>query len=320
MPGVVHTDLLAAGIIGEPFAEFNELVQHWVALENWTYSRTFSFNTTSSSSTLVFDGLDTYANITLNGHHLGVAENAFLRWQTLVPPGLLRPGEDANELVVSFTNPQAVGQTAAAAYPIPLREFRANRYSYSGRPFVRKSQTHFGWNWGPGYITQGIYRGVHLSTVASSGGSIDSVVVQQTGEAPDDDGLYNTTAWPPLPRTAPTSIKVTLDVEVRCAATTVESVMLVRASLPIGTAKGEVKCPRGSAAGALVSTTLALSVAVAPTAKAAQLSLWYPNGYGEQALHKLEVTLCTTAGACAIPWSKPIGLRTAELVVQKRLS
>ena len=38
---------------------------------------------------------------------------------------------------------------------VPLREFRANRYSYSGRPFVRKSQTHFGWNWGPGFITQG---------------------------------------------------------------------------------------------------------------------------------------------------------------------
>ena len=56
----------------------------------------------------------------------------------------------ANELQVAFTCAQCYGQTKAAQFPVPLHEFRANRYSYGGRPFIRKSQTHFGWNWGPG--------------------------------------------------------------------------------------------------------------------------------------------------------------------------
>ena len=87
VPGVVHTDLLSASIIPEPYAGFNELALHWVALENWTFSRTFTAPaaalTSSSSSNsvrLVFDGLDTVANITLNGRMLGRSINSFLKW------------------------------------------------------------------------------------------------------------------------------------------------------------------------------------------------------------------------------------------------
>lgn len=151
VPGVIHTDLLAAGIITEPFAAFNELKQRWVALDNWTYNRHFTSPSTAySSARIVFEGLDTIANVSLNGHLIGTSNNAFLRWSADVPQDLLRHGENANEITVTFTCAQCYGQAAAAAYPVPLREFRANRFSYSGRPWVRKSQTHFGWNWGPG--------------------------------------------------------------------------------------------------------------------------------------------------------------------------
>lgn len=71
VPGVVHTDLLAAGIIGEPYAGFNELLLRWVALDNWTDSRLFTVNISfleeHTSDALIFDGLDTHANISLNG-------------------------------------------------------------------------------------------------------------------------------------------------------------------------------------------------------------------------------------------------------------
>ena len=328
VPGVVHTDLLSAGIIPEPFAEYNELALRWVALENWTFSRMFSFDgTASGSSTLVFDGLDTYADITLNNHSMGSSSNAFLRLELPVPVGLLRSGDNANELSVRFTNPQAVGQTAAADYPVPLREFRANRYSYSGRPFVRKSQTHFGWNWGPGFITSGIYRGVRLSTVVRGTGSIDSVLVQQHdggGDADADAGSSpenaSATVWPPLPHPAPTVINISLGVEVRCASASTETIMVVEATLAGSTrTEGKVTCPADDGGGTLVTATLALSVAVGPSDG---VSLWYPNGYGEQSLHNLSVTLCTTsavassgqAAACAVPWSKAIGLRVVELV------
>jgi len=134
VPGEVHTDLLRAGIIPEPFAGFNELGLRWVALDNWTFSRQFTapavaLDPTLASTRLVFDGLDTVANITLNGRVLGTSANSFVLWQAELPAGLLRPGTDANELVVRFTCAQCYGQAAAAAYPVPLREFRANRYS-----------------------------------------------------------------------------------------------------------------------------------------------------------------------------------------------
>ena len=122
VPGVVHTDLLAAGIIGEPYSGFNELLLRWVALDNWTFSRSFTVNRSfldkRTSNALIFDGLDTHANISLNGVYLGISNNSFLRWQTVLPDDILRAGENANDLVVSFTNPQSIGQTAAAAYPV----------------------------------------------------------------------------------------------------------------------------------------------------------------------------------------------------------
>ena len=94
VPGVVHTDLLAAGLIPEPFAGFNELNLRWVALENWTYTRAFTAPSAAlaagASFFLEFDALDTVANVSLNGQPLGVSTNAFVRWQAQLPSGLLR--------------------------------------------------------------------------------------------------------------------------------------------------------------------------------------------------------------------------------------
>ena len=125
VPGEVHTDLLAAGMIPEPFAEFNELSLRWVALENWTFSRNFTVlpavlsGSGATVSTLIFDGLDTFANVTLNGHTLGQAANAFVRWEFVLPSGLLRAGDRANHLQVSFTCAQCAGQ--ALAYEFQCR-------------------------------------------------------------------------------------------------------------------------------------------------------------------------------------------------------
>jgi hypothetical protein len=58
VPGVVHTDLLRAGLIPEPYADFNELALRWVALDNWTYTRNFTSSPQmlNGINTLQFDG------------------------------------------------------------------------------------------------------------------------------------------------------------------------------------------------------------------------------------------------------------------------
>eukprot|EP01047_Picozoa_sp_COSAG01_P001850 COSAG01_NODE_45_length_32100_cov_28.037218_27_plen_1119_part_00 len=348
VPGEAHTDLLAAGLIPEPFAEFNELSLRWVALENWTFSRNFTAEPPAAGygtvSTLIFDGLDTVANVTLNGYTLGQAGNAFVRWEFELPSGLLRIGDGANHLQVSFICAQSAGQTLAYQFPVPLREFRANRYSYGGRPFVRKSQTHFGWNWGPGYITQGIYRGVRLSTLTVrrgrgelNAGSIRSVTVQQLDASTPPPAAAgsegSTTVWPPLPLPAPSAIQLTLDVEIQVRFKSVEQnpdQMIVSATLPNGGLKvtRRVNCATNRATSSTI-VRLTLTVPVAATtrtgstgrnssaaATAAPLGLWFPNGYGSQPLWNLTVTLCADSSGqqCAAPWTTKLGLRIATLV------
>ena len=333
VPGVVHTDLLAAGVIPEPMAGFNELALRWVALENWTYSRAFTAPAASlsagASSFLVFDGLDTIANVSLNGRHLGLSTSAFVRWRARLPAGLLRDGAGANELSVSFTCAQCYGQTAAAAFPVPLAEYHAYRYSYSGRPFVRKSQTHFGWNWGPGFITQGIYRGARLQVVAPRAGTHHR---QRLGTAAAGGGRRRRRrpaaaaadrADPPLPLPPPATIDVTLGVDVRCAPGDAAFTLYARAALhALGAAEAVVACP-AAADESVVHATLLLHVPVRAgggggSGGAGGLSLWFPNGYGEQALHNLTVTLCDTGGGggghCASPWASALGLRVSQLV------
>ena len=129
VPGEVHTALLNAGVIPEPYFQFNELALKWVALDNWTFSRKFSAPATApnASTFLQFDGLDTIASVRVNGELVGTSVNSFARWEVDLPAGLLKDGVDTNTISVAFTCAQCAGQDAAAKYPVPLREFRANR-------------------------------------------------------------------------------------------------------------------------------------------------------------------------------------------------
>src|SRR5512136_303322 len=105
VPGGVHTDLLAAGRIPDPFKSDNELLVQGVADADWTYRGTFQVGRDlldHERVELVCDGLDTLAELVLNGTRLGSSANAFrqYRWEA---KALLQPGE--NELLVNFSSP-----------------------------------------------------------------------------------------------------------------------------------------------------------------------------------------------------------------------
>src|SRR5450830_247652 len=83
VPGGVHTDLMAAGLIADPFIGDEELRVKWVAERDWEYRREFLVEATVAATdhtALVFDGLDTLAEISLNGELLGRADNMFRTW------------------------------------------------------------------------------------------------------------------------------------------------------------------------------------------------------------------------------------------------
>ena len=105
VPGGVHTDLLALGRIPDPFVADNEKKVQWVAECDWEYRRRFSVDKALAAEEhkiLVCDGLDTLAEVSLNGKLLGKADNMFRRW-TWDVGGFLITGE--NELMIVFRAP-----------------------------------------------------------------------------------------------------------------------------------------------------------------------------------------------------------------------
>jgi beta-mannosidase len=153
VPGTVHQDLMANGLIPDPFDRDNELKVQWVENADWEYRLVFdvpSVMVAKGHVELVFQGLDTLAGVSLNGRKVGDTDNMFRTWRFDVKP-LIR--EKDNELRVVFDSPvrreKALERTLT--YTLP-----------GGAPHLRKAPYSFGWDWGPRLATSGIWRPVSL--------------------------------------------------------------------------------------------------------------------------------------------------------------
>ena len=156
IPGTIHTDLLKAGLIEDPFKERNEYKLEWISKSNCVYRTEFNYPGTinrSSDIKLVFEGIDTVADIYLNTKFLGRSENMFLRYEFNVVQ-LLNPTKNILEL--RFESPVALSIKSEEKYG----KLSAALNSY--RVYIRKAQYSFGWDWGPAYPTTGIWRPVYL--------------------------------------------------------------------------------------------------------------------------------------------------------------
>jgi len=81
LPSQAHLDLFAAGVIGDPYHDLNDFNLRWVVWNNWTYSSVLHGLSANSSSTwLQFNGLDTFADISLCGRHVASTNNQFRQW------------------------------------------------------------------------------------------------------------------------------------------------------------------------------------------------------------------------------------------------
>jgi len=154
VPGHVHQDLLGAGLIRDPGyrkqADECGWVEHW----QWTYRREFHIDRPGGGRpVLEFDGLDTYADIYLNGTLLARTDNMFIRYRFDVS-GLLHEGEGSNELVVRFRT--VADGIAGKPYVDRSAAFTSERL------YVRRMQCTFGWDWVGRLVSYGIWRPVRL--------------------------------------------------------------------------------------------------------------------------------------------------------------
>ncbi len=175
VPGGVHTDLMAAGKIPDPFVADNELAVQWVAKTDWEYRRTFELSEDFFDRDKIFlvcDGLDTLAEVTLNGKNLGRTINAFRRYEWEIKD-LLQAGE--NEIVIAFDAPMVYAQEKHTERALP-----GVSAGLDGAPYLRKAPSQFGWDWGPKLPPIGIWKDIRVE--ARNGARFEDVHVRQHHE------------------------------------------------------------------------------------------------------------------------------------------
>ncbi len=156
VPGNLHLDLYQLGRIPHPFAGTAEDSLQWIGQRDWSYRSHLHVSDTllaSGHPEMVFEGLDTYADIYLNGVLLQRTDNMFRRWVIPVE-GLLLPGHNTVEVLFRATGPREAA----------MRERSGISFPGGDRVFTRKAQYHYGWDWGPDYRTAGIYKNAYLRT------------------------------------------------------------------------------------------------------------------------------------------------------------
>lgn len=155
VPGTVHLDLMNNKIIPDPYKDENEKKVQWVENEDWDYQTSFIISSKefeNQNMDLVFQGLDTFSEIYLNGKMLKKTDNMFRKWEIPVKQNL-KIGD--NLLQIKFKSSVNVGKELAKKVPFTMPE--------SPRSFVRKAQYQFGWDWGPRLVTAGIWKDVKLN-------------------------------------------------------------------------------------------------------------------------------------------------------------
>lgn len=289
VPGNIHTDLMANNLIPDPFFGTNEDSVQWVADSVWTYRLLFDADCAGKglqyeNRWLVFDGLDTYAEVWLNGKLLEsfdkedyktLLNNMFRQWRFNVKDVLKEKG---NELIVRFYPSSPRDSAAAAQLPYKLPD---------NRVFTRKAQYMSGWDWGPKLITCGIWKNVRLESFSDL--KLEDVYVLDTKTTSD-----TTESWETSVQLSVKSVqdrkrcKVLIEVfdeNGRCAK--------IEKRIKLGYDDHIVEIP----------VTIA------------QPKLWWPNGMGKQHLYTFVVTVSDRKQETQ--YALRHGLRTVELIREK---
>jgi beta-mannosidase len=154
VPGCVHTDLLANKLIPDPLLACNEQQVQWIENASWIYKKSFSVDEhflKNQNIFIVAEGLDTYADVFLNGQQILKANNMFVGYEKDVK-SLLHTG--TNQLEIIFESPVLKGKQEASkiSYTLPGDE----------KVFLRKAQYQFGWDWGPRLVGCGIWKPIYI--------------------------------------------------------------------------------------------------------------------------------------------------------------
>ncbi|KAF8320927.1 glycoside hydrolase [Clavulina sp. PMI_390] len=293
-PTNVHSELLKLGKIPDPFIGLNEYDVQWIGETAWAFKTSFEVESKvldEPNVDLVFEGLDTYASVYLNGDLILEATNMFLEYRVPVKSHLKT---DTNELLIQFPSTFHKG--------LELEEQNGKKQVWNGnssRLHVRKAQYHYGWDWGPNIMTVGPWKPIflhaytahiadaHIKTVLSE--ALDSatlnISLDVSGAELASEGLGAVV----------TVLKPdgTVAVTQTASLSTTETSGVLKSKLDIELAKDDIQ-------------------------------LWYPIGYGAQPVYTVNVEVkqksestSEEASSSTLPLAhkaQRIGLRTVRVV------
>ncbi len=288
VPGDVTADLYRANFIDDPYYGLNHKKIGWILQGDFTYETRFDIDDDllhSEEVLLEFDGIDTFADIYLNGEHLAYTENMFLKY-TFSVKGLLQEKDNVVKVCMRSTA-KKMEEIDDKGY---FGTFNTKRL------FIRKAQCHFGWDWAPDLPGYGIYGGVRIKGVSASRINDVQYKAQNDGNVTFIATLnYNIRPWIDMNGNVISNIKTGGENDV---------LRYLLAKEP-NKALDETECS--------IADIKVVGARNFVNLKVENAQLWWPSGYGEQPLYAYKVQL-VREGKVLSEKSGRLAFREVELV------
>jgi len=295
VPGSVYNDYLNSGKMENPYYRDNELKALELMKRDFEYRTVFPVPESIMAKEQIilrFDGIDTLADIWLNGIHLGSVDNMHRTWECRVKEYIK---SEENELRIVLYSPVNYISERYEKDPLIYGSTDAMR----GFTYLRKAHCMFGWDWGPRLPDAGIWRDVSL--IGADSARLDNVYVAQTHE----DG------------------KVRLKFRVEAEIFAKERLYRIygdESDRAVLTEEGygvhiTVTDPSGQKIEASERKSNGIPVS-SDEVLIENPMLWWPNGYGAQPLYTVRVELFKDGRALDV-WERRIGLRTLTVAREK---
>lgn len=283
IPGSVYGALLEKELIPDPFYRDNELKVLPLMENDFCYTTEFEVTNqmlACDALLLRFDGIDTLADIFLNGEQIGCAYNMHRIWEiNLLETGSIREGN--NQLKVVLHSPTKYIKEENEKVAV-----QGSQDAMVGFPHLRKAHCMFGWDWGPRLPDAGIFRDVTLLGIKKS--RLDSVYITQIHEAG----------------------QVTLDFDI-----TLE--LFCNRERGLFGDGGKVRITVTDPDGQVVAAEDTAGEEQDYKLTVKNPRLWWPHGYGDQPLYQVRVSLLDGDDSELDVWERKIGLRTMTVNTDK---
>lgn len=290
VPGGVYSDLEKAGVIGNIFERFNDVLTRWIAYDTWSYSANFTVPKEfleKRVANLVLHGVDTIAYVELNNRPVGRTDNMFIRYVFDIKTYLK---EGRNEIKITFDSPVVAAKKRSDKNFTPPQCVPDEYHGECHANQLRKMQASFSWDWGPAFPSVGLWKDTLIEFYDNV--IIRSVTTNITKN--NDRWVIKTKVYIESAMRTPDldgQLQAVLYIDNERYVKLVKDVVINMSNEGIGESEIEVS----------VSENV--------------ITLWWPNGFGNQQLYSLDLRFTSDRYPEEVASKMvKVGFRTVELV------